>query len=183
MLDDCPPKLPPEVQTKKKELELLCAMAQGLNDIAGLLGAMYRDQLALKAMAEDVLRRHRQAADEYFKTLPDPCAEEPFDRCPFLELPQRTKRRDLDRGAAVFLLPDSTILRVQGEDSIQAVLPDGTIEPLAPDEEYRLHTSDGRTFQLDPDCPYCPQPQAEEPEQPDVPEIPPDPAQCEEPRR
>ena len=132
-------------------------------------------------MAEDVLRRHRQAAQEYFATLPDPCGEEPFDRCPFMTLPEGTKRRDLDRGAAVFLLPDSTILRVQGE-SIQAVLPDGVIEALVPDAQYQLHTADGRTFQPDPNCPDCPQPPGGEAEEPDVPEIPPDPAECEEAR-
>ena len=181
MPDDCPPKIPPEIQIQKKLLDLLCYMARQIGRIAFRLDMMYADQVELKAQAEDVLDRHRQAAQEYFATLPDPCGEDSFDRCPFLALPEGTRRRDLDRGAAVFILPDSTILRVQG-DSIQAVLPDGVIEALVPDDSYQLHTSDGRTFQLDPGCPDCPQPVPPEPEEPDVPEIPLDPAQCEEPR-
>ena len=177
---DCPPLIPPEAKAQKMTLELLCAMAQKLDDIAEALSDQIGCQDDLKQQVEEVLEQHRQAAETYFATLPDPCGEEPFDRCPFLELPVGTKRRDLDRGAFVFLLPDSTIFRVLG-DSVQAVLPDGAIEELVSDDEYRLHTSDGRTFQLDPDCPDCPQPPGEGPEEPELPEIPLDPAQCEEP--
>jgi hypothetical protein len=177
---DCPVTLPPEMRMQKTLLELLCVIAQKLDQIADSLTTHGGCQDDLRQQVEEVLERHRQAAENYFATLPDPCGEEPFDRCPFLELPVGTKRRDLDRGAFVFILPDSTILRVLG-DSVQAILPDGAIEDLVPDEEFRVHTSDGRTFQLDPECPDCPQPPGEEPEEPELPEIPPDPAQCEEP--
>ena len=177
---DCPVIVPAEAKAQKMMLEILCAMAQKLDDIASTLAAHGGCQEELRRQVEEVLERHRQAAEEYFATLPDPCGEEPFDRCPFLELPEGTKRRDLDLGAYVFILPDSTIFRVLG-DSVQAVLPDGAIEDLLADDEYRLHTSDGRTFQLDATCPECPQPPVEEPEEPELPEIPLDPAQCEEP--
>ena len=177
---ECPIIIPAEARAQKMSLELMCYLAQKVGEVQVTVQAMYEDHLLLKAQALEILERHRQAAEEYFATLPDPCGEEGFDRCPFLELPVGTKRRDLDRGAFVFILPDSTIFRVLG-DSIQAVLPEGAIEDLVPDEEYRLHTSDGRTFQLDETCPNCPQPPGEEPEEPELPEIPPDPAQCEEP--
>jgi len=177
---DCPVIVPAEARAQKMTLEILCVMAQKLDDIASTLAAHGGCQEELRRQVEEVLERHRQAAEEYFATLPDPCGEDSFDRCPFLTLPEGTRRRDLDRGAFVFILPDSTIFRVLG-DSVQAVLPDGAIENLAPDEEYRLHTSDGRTFQLDPTCPDCPQPPGNEPEEPELPEIPLDPAQCEEP--
>ena len=178
---NCPVKLPPEAKAQKTLLELLCAVVQKLDEIAQAISKQNTCQDDLRRQVEEVLERHRQAAERYFATMPDPCGEEPFGRCPFLELPAGTKRRDLDRGAYVFLLPDSTILRVLGQ-SVHAALPNGAIESLVPDEDYRLHTSDGRTFQLDPNCPNCPQPPEEPGEEPDVPEIPADPAQCEEPR-
>ncbi|HRR81962.1 MAG TPA: hypothetical protein P5532_19820 [Planctomycetota bacterium] len=177
----CPIKLPAEAVAQKMQLELLCAMAQKLDQMAETLAEQLRRQDELKLQVDDVLERHRRAAEQYFASFPDPCGEEPFDRCPFLELPEGTKRRDLDRGAYVFILPDSTILCVRA-GAIQAALPDGTIETLVPNADYRLHTSDGRVFQLDPNCPNCPQPPEEPGEEPDVPEIPADPAQCEEPR-
>ena len=177
---ECPIILPAEARAQKMSLELMCFLTQKIDQLQATVQAMYEDHLLLKAEALDVLERHRQAAQEYFATLPDPCGEEGFNKCPFLILPEGTKRRDLDRGACVFILPDSTIFRVLG-DSIQAVLPDGTIEDLLADEEYQLHTSDGRTFQLDESCGNCPTPPGMEPEEPGVPEIPPDPVECEEP--
>ena len=177
---ECPVVLPAEARAQKMSLELMCFLAQKMDQLQATVQAMYDDHLLLKAQALEILEQHREAAETYFATLPDPCGEEPFERCPFLELPEGTKRRDLDRGAFVFILPDSTIFRVLG-DSVQAVLPEGAIEDLLADEEYRLHTSDGRTFQLDPDCPNCPQPPGGQPEEPELPEIPPDPAKCEEP--
>jgi len=177
---ECPVLYPFEVHLQKLNLELLCAMAQRLDQIANALASQIGCTDDLRRQVEEVLERHRQAAEQYFATMPDPCGDEPFDRCPFLELPAGTKRRDLDLGAVVFLLPDGTILRVLGQ-SVHAALPNGAIEALVPDEDFRLHTSDGRTFPLDPDCPNCPQPPGSEPEEPELPEIPPDPAQCEEP--
>ncbi|HRT96265.1 MAG TPA: hypothetical protein P5532_17720 [Planctomycetota bacterium] len=178
---ECPIIYPFDAHVQKTTLELLCAMAQRLDQIANALASQIGCSDELRRQVEDVLARHRQAAERYFATMPDPCGEEPFDPCPFLGLPQGTRRRDLAGGAVVFLLPDSTLLRVLGQ-SVHAALPNGVIEPLVPDGDYRLHTSDGRIFQLDPDCPNCPQPPAPQPEEPDVPDIPADPAQCEEPR-
>jgi len=165
---------------QKSLLELLCIIARKLDEIAEKMSDQLGCQDDLRQQVEEVLERHRLAAENYFASLPDPCGEEPFDQCPFQALPPGTRRRDLDRGAFVFILPDSTIFRVLG-DSIEAVLPEGGIEHLVPDDGYRLHTSDGRTFQLDPACPNCPQPPGPEPEEPGLPDIPPDPAQCEEP--
>ena len=177
---ECPVIYPFEVHVQKTTLELLCATAQRLDQIANALASQIGCTDDLRRQVEEVLERHRQAAEQYFATMPDPCGEEPFDLCPFLELPAGTKRRDLDGGAVVFLLPDGTILRVLGQ-SVHAALPNGAIESLVPDEDFRLHTSDGRVYQLDPNCPNCPQPPGPEPEEPELPEIPPDPAVCEEP--
>jgi len=171
--------IPAEAKAQKMTLEILCYLANKVDELQATVQTMHDDQLALKAEAEDVLERHRQAAETYFASFPDPCGEEGFDPCPFASLPVGTKRRDLDRGNFVFILPDGTIFRVNDE-GITAALPDGTVENLSPDEDYKLHTSDGRTFQLDPACANVPEPE-EEPPGPGLPSIPPDPAQCEEP--
>lgn len=177
---ECPVIYPFEVHVQKTTLELLCSIARSLAEIAAAVGSQIGCTGDLRRQVEEVLERHRQAAERYFATMPDPCGEEPFDRCPFLELPAGTKRRDLGGGAVVFLLPDGTILRVLGQ-AVHAALPNGAMEALVPDSAYRLRTSDGRTFLLDPGCPDCPQPPGPLPAEPALPEIPPDPAVCEEP--
>ena len=90
---ECPPILPLEAKVQKLTLELLCVIAQKLDQIADSLTTHGGCQDDLRRQVEEVLERHRQAAENYFATLPDPCGEEPFDRCPFLELPEGTKRR------------------------------------------------------------------------------------------
>ena len=173
--------LPAEARAQQMMLEILCYLAGKIDELQATVQAMHDDQLAVKAEAEEVLEKHRQAADEYFATFPDPCEDEGetvFDPCPFASLPAGTRRRELDYGAYVFILPDGMLLRVNGT-VITAVLPDGTIEDLTPDDEYRVHTSDGRTFALDQACPDVPQP--DQPPEPTVPSVPPDPVQCEEP--
>ena len=171
--------IPAEAKAQKMTLEILCYLANKVDELQATVQAMHDDQLALKAEAEEVLEQHRQSAQTYFASFPDPCGDDAFGPCPFATLPVGTKRRDLDRGNFVFILPDGTIFRVN-DDGVTAALPDGGVENLAPDEDYKLHTSDGRTFQLDPTCANAPQPE-EEPPGPGLPSIPPDPAQCEEP--
>ena len=171
--------IPAEAKAQKMTLEILCYLAGKIDELQATVQAMHDDQLTLKAEAEEVLEQHRQSAETYFASFPDPCGDDEFDPCPFASLPVGTKRRDLDRGNFVFILPDGTIFRVN-DDGVTAALPDGAVENLAPDEDYKLYTSDGRTFQLDPACANAPEPQ-QEPTEPGLPSIPPDPAQCEEP--
>ena len=90
--------IPAEAKAQKMTLEILCYLANKVDDLQATVLAMHEDQLTLKAEAQDVLERHRQAAEEYFASFPDPCGEEGFDPCPFASLPVGTKRRDLDRG-------------------------------------------------------------------------------------
>ena len=171
--------IPAEAKAQKMTLEILCYLANKVDELQATVQAMHDDQLALKAEAEEVLEQHRQSAETYFASFPDPCGDDEFDPCPFASLPVGTKRRDLDRGNFVFILPDGTIFRVN-DDGVTAARPDGAVENLAPDEDYKLHTSDGRTFQLDPACANAPEPEQEPPGS-GLPSIPPDPAQCEEP--
>ncbi len=171
--------IPAEAKAQKMTLEILCYLANKVDELQATVQAMHDDQLALKAEAEEILEQHRQSAETYFASFPDPCGDDAFDPCPFASLPVGTKRRDLDRGNFVFILPDGTMFRVN-DDGVTAALPDGAVENLSPDEDYKLHTSDGRTFQLDPTCASAPAPQ-QEPTGPGLPRIPPDPAQCEEP--
>ena len=63
---------------------------------------------------------------------------------------------------------------------ITAALPDGVVEALAVDQDYRMHTSDGRAFQLDQTCANVPEP-TEEPPGPGLPEVEPDPVECRKP--
>jgi len=172
--------IPAEAKAQKMTLEILCYLASKVDELQATVQAMHDDQLALKAEAEDILDRHRQAAQEYFASFPDPCGEEGFDPCPFVSLPAGSKRRDLDRGNVVFILPDGTIFRVNAS-GITAALPDGQVETLAVDESYQIHTSDGRTFQLDQACPNTPAPTAVSPGVPTPHPVDPDPVDCEEP--
>jgi len=172
----CPILIPPEAKAQKMTLEILCYLANKVDELQATVKAMHDDQLALKAEAQDVLEQHRQAAQTYFASFPDPCGEEGFDPCPFASLPVGTKRRELDRGNIVFILPDGTIFRVN-DDGIAAALPDGVVENVAPDEDYRIRTADGRTFQLDPQCANAPEPETEPPG-PSMPSIAPDPLDC-----
>ena len=172
--------IPAEAKAQKMTLEILCYLANKVDELQATVQTMHDDQLALKAEAENILDQHRQSAEEYFASFPDPCGEdEGFDPCPFASLPVGTKRRDLDRGNFVFILPDGTIFRVN-DDGITAALPDGVVENLAPDQDYKLHTSDGRTFQLNEECANVPDPEGETPE-PGPPEVDPNPVECEEP--
>ena len=170
--------IPAEARAQKFSLEILCHLAGKLDDLQATVQTMHEDQLALKAEAEEILELHRQSADTYFDSFPDPCGEPEFSPCPFVSLPIGTKRRELDRGNFVFILPDSTIFCIN-DDSITAALPDGIVENLVPDELYQLHTSDGRTFPLDTECDNVPSP-GTEPYVPGPPRIPPDPVECED---
>jgi len=169
--------IPAEAKAQKMTLEILCYLANKIDELQATVQAMHNDQMALKTESAEVLEQHRQSAQSYFASFPDPCGEEGFDPCPFASLPVGTKRRELDRGNFVFILPDGTIFRVN-DDGIAAALPGGAMENLSPDADYRLNTSDGRTFQLNPACANAPEPE-EEPPSPSLPSITPDPVQCE----
>ena len=71
--------IPAEAKAQKMTLEILCYLANKVDELQATVQAMHDDQLALKAEAEEVLEQHRQSAETYFASFPDPCGDDVFD--------------------------------------------------------------------------------------------------------